>query len=60
MTFNGVSNDVPKFQMRLKLNMQSKKIKKIKLCRTDFVVLLPHQQFTFAEPKSMLANFSHI
>lgn len=30
MTFNGVSNDVPKFQMRLKLNMQSeKKIKKL-------------------------------
>lgn len=25
MTFNGVSNDVPKFQMRLKLNMQSEK-----------------------------------
>lgn len=29
--------------------MQSENFKKNKLCITDFVVLLPHQQFTFAE-----------
>lgn len=51
MVFNGVSNYVPKFQMRLKIKHAISKFKKNnnKLCITDFVVLLPHHQFTFAE-----------
>lgn len=51
MIFNGVSNYVPKFQMRLKIKHAISKFKKNnnKLCITDFVVLLPHHQFTFAE-----------
>lgn len=51
MIFNGVSNYVPKFQMRLKIKHAIRQFKKNnnKLCITDFVVLLPHQQFTFAE-----------
>lgn len=60
MVFNGVSNYVPKFQMRLKIKHAIRKLKKKlcitdlrklrkKLCITDFVVLLPHHQFTFAE-----------
>lgn len=60
MIFNGVSNYVPKFQMRLKIKHAIRKLKKKfvhnrlkkikkKICITDFVVLLPHHQFTFAE-----------